>query len=538
MYSLVIAEDEQIMRNGLTRMVNWKELGFSVAAVFSDGSEVLDYLKENMPDVLLMDIEMIRVTGLEVAKFVAENKLPVKVILLTGYKNFEYARQAVEYNVAHYLLKPISLPALRKVFSDLCAELEDRNVYEDALQCRIDRMNRLVNFEIQQIILEIWMGKLKNADEIRQRLELTDISGSGMNRSGILFTFFIEQDEAMKHFLAEFGSQELAEQLNHLFETFDERLDFYPIENGTQWISGFFWEKPNSDCVAGYRSGSLDFGGQFQSLVHIMTGLTIRPEQIAFPENITDIVQLWPLSRTQGRDLLQDAEYYHHLHEQKKLLLTYVNQGDQEAAEDLLEVFLSQCGLSGFQTAQSQLVHFLSTAAEKLGDNNPACVSKLLCEINVIETSLCKNEIELISWGKKQIAILIRFIQNHGKLTTGNESIIDKLKAFIQENYAHDISLSEAAERVYLNPIYISRIFKEKTGQTFTEYLSNVRIEAAVELLKHSDLYVYEICERVGYHNLKYFYKIFRKMTGLSPSEYRSAPSSLESGDPFGGMEE
>ncbi len=80
--------------------------------------------------------------------------------------------------------------------------------------------------------------------------------------------------------------------------------------------------------------------------------------------------------------------------------------------------------------------------------------------------------------------------------------------------------LSDAAESVYLHPIYVSRLFREKTGQTFTEYLTHVRIEAAKALLEQREKYVYEISEAVGYHNLKYFYKVFRKVTGHSPSEY------------------
>ena len=522
MYSLVIAEDEQMMRNGLTRMVRWDELGFSVDAVFSDGSEVLDYLKENIPDVLLMDIEMIAVTGLEVARFVAANKLPIKVILLTGYKNFEYARQAVEYNVDHYLLKPISLPVLKQVFSGLCADLEDKSVYEDALQCRLDRMNRLVNYEIQQLILEIWMGRLKSPEEICRRLALTDISGSGMERRGILFTLILERDRAMERFLDEYGSQELSEQLTHLFESFDERLDFYPIESDLRRISGFFWEKPGSGCVLGYQSGEADFGLQLCALIQMMTGLTVRPERVDFPESIAGIAGLRPHSHPPESP--SQPEFYHLLHEQKKLLLTYICQGDQPAAEELLDAFLGQCALLGFYLAQTQLVHFFSIAAEKIGEGDTVFFSDLLCDVNVIEISLCRSSAELAEWGKGRIAILIEALRSRGRLTPGGESIIDKLKTFIRENYARDISLSDAAEQVYLNPIYISRLFKEKTGQTFTEYLSKIRIDAAIDLLNHSDLYVYEICEKVGYHNLKYFYMVFRKMTGLSPSEYRSAP--------------
>lgn len=99
MYSLVIAEDELTTRRGLVHMVKWNEIGFQVNAEFSDGQELLAYLKTSMPDVILTDIKMSRVSGLDIARFAAEQNLPVQIVFLSGYKDFEYAQSAVEYHV-------------------------------------------------------------------------------------------------------------------------------------------------------------------------------------------------------------------------------------------------------------------------------------------------------------------------------------------------------------------------------------------------------------------------------------------------------
>ena len=92
---------------------------------------------------------------------------------------------------------------------------------------------------------------------------------------------------------------------------------------------------------------------------------------------------------------------------------------------------------------------------------------------------------------------------------------------YLRNHYSEDITLNEIAEKVYLNPAYISRLVKEQTGKNYTELVMEMRIDRAVELLKHTDMYVYEIAETVGYKNLKYFYRVFRKVTGKSPNEYR-----------------
>ena len=133
MYSLVIAEDELMTRRGLVDMIKWNEMGFTVDREFSDGQELLDYLKGSMPDVILTDIKMSRVSGVDIARFVAERGLPIQIVFLSGYKDFEFAQSAVEYRVFRYLVKPVSVPKLREVFLSLKESLDRRNAFQSAM---------------------------------------------------------------------------------------------------------------------------------------------------------------------------------------------------------------------------------------------------------------------------------------------------------------------------------------------------------------------------------------------------------------------
>lgn len=157
MYSLLIAEDELTTRNGLVHMVKWNEIGYRVDGEFSDGQELLEYLKNHMPDVILTDIKMSRVSGLDIAKFVYENHLPVQVVFLSGYKDFEYAQSAVEYRVLHYLVKPVALPKLRSVFAGIKEELDQQSELQNALLNRVDHYQKLINYQKQQFFTDIWM---------------------------------------------------------------------------------------------------------------------------------------------------------------------------------------------------------------------------------------------------------------------------------------------------------------------------------------------------------------------------------------------
>ena len=181
MYSLMIAEDELATRRGLVNMVNWESLGFRVTADFADGKELLERLGNYsmLPDVILTDIQMIQVSGLDIAKYVADNGLPVKVVLLTGYKLFEYAQAAIENHVASYLLKPVSITNLKQVFSGLKEQLDQEKDKKEYKEKMSRYYNRLVNYEKQKYILDAYYGMLSITcrAEVIDKLQPLELTG-------------------------------------------------------------------------------------------------------------------------------------------------------------------------------------------------------------------------------------------------------------------------------------------------------------------------------------------------------------------------
>lgn len=147
MFSLVIVEDEKIARERLIHMVKWEDLGFYVEASFSGGQEVLNYLRYNIPQVILTDIKMPRVTGLDVAKYVDANHLPVQVVLLSGYEEFEYAKQALTYHVVDYLTKPLSIAKLKEMFRKIGNQLQQQSAQAQLNQEQHQHYNKLVTYE-------------------------------------------------------------------------------------------------------------------------------------------------------------------------------------------------------------------------------------------------------------------------------------------------------------------------------------------------------------------------------------------------------
>ena len=175
MYRIIIVDDEEIMRDGLINLVNWTSLGFQIVADFQDGQEVLEYLKDNEVDVILTDIKMTFVSGLDLARYVNEQKLSTKVVLISGYKDFEYARQAVNYNVVQYLLKPISLKDINRVFTEIRKEIDRERELQKRQEDHQKKFNELISFMRDQFFTDLVLGALKNRHEMNTRLNMLDL---------------------------------------------------------------------------------------------------------------------------------------------------------------------------------------------------------------------------------------------------------------------------------------------------------------------------------------------------------------------------
>lgn len=147
LYKVVIADDEDIMREGLANFVDWEAMGFELAAQFEDGKEALQYIKDYPVDIVFTDIKMTEVSGLELAKHIYENKLPVKMVLVSGYKDFEYARQAVRFNVVDYVIKPISIKEIKEIFKKIKTELDEEKESREKEQQSGEKYLEMVSIE-------------------------------------------------------------------------------------------------------------------------------------------------------------------------------------------------------------------------------------------------------------------------------------------------------------------------------------------------------------------------------------------------------
>lgn len=521
MYSLVIAEDEFTTRRALVNMVRWNELGYRVDGEFADGQELLDYLKNNIPDVILTDIKMINVSGIEIARLVAQQNLPIQVVFLSAYKDFSYAQEAVEYHVAHYLLKPVDLSRLREVFRSLKEKLDRQGIQENMLQDRVDHYNRLVNYEKQQFVTDAYFGSLTNPEQIAGRLGLIDSGKQGEGARLFLVRIVLRNDEQYQDFLAAYGQQELQEQLIHILGYFDSGLEYYAITWSTTKdeelsVLGVFWEKQTGGRGS-YNPGELQ--DAIYNLMAIHVDIPVF-QLLKSPTELSRCVEL--VGRNESSDnLMQDMEYLQLLRDQNKLLYSYLCQNSPEQGLELAGALIHNYLRGGMAFAQRQCIYTVTKLLDEVAGNNLMSWNRLHEQCMTPAAFTVMRSEALKEWLEHCVKILFDYVG--GQAEAKRDTSIEKVMDYLRDHYSEDITLVQIAETVFLNPAYISRLIKEQTGKNYTDLVMEMRIERAVALLENTDMYVYEIAEKVGYSNLKYFYKVFRKIKGKSPSDYRPA---------------
>ena len=511
-YSLIIADDVKIMRDSLTHIVDWDALGFDLKTSFSDGAQVLEYLKDNPLDVLLIDIKMIKISGLDVAAFIHIHSLPTKVIILTGHRNFEYAQQAIEYKVEHYLLKPLSLPEIKRIFGLIRENLDKAAARERLIDGQMDAYNRLLDYEKEQFIAELAHGTLTDSKQLKHRIALIGISEGELSLACIRFELRLTEDAQLNDLQKEYGTQGLLEYLTKVLRTFDDMLDFYLLDLLGLQMTGVLLEKKRGK-LNNYSTDPQKFERAISRLLHMTLGLSSQVKLICYFPKLTDMLAYVPKESGPSEGLKA------HLAQQKKLLMSYIAGFEPDLALPLFRSLVRQYRVLGLEACKDQVMHFFANVIVQLKDRFPETYEMLSDRISFMEAAALPTENALVEWGQQKIAWLIekQLSQGGGK----SNKNIEKIKFFIEEHYSKNITLADLAEQVYMNPAYISRVFKDKTGMTFSEYLTDVRIAAAARLLEQPNVYVYEVCEQVGYQNIKHFYKVFRKKMGCSPVEYR-----------------
>lgn len=542
MLKIFLAEDEVIVRETIKRMIPWEDLGFELVGEAADGEMALPLLLRQKPDLLITDIKMPFMDGLTLAK-VAKKEIPgLKVVILSGYDDFNYAKQAINIGVEDYLLKPITKNALIERLTEIRSRYEHEKTQKEYYE-KFHRKMQAYEKNSSRDFFEALVSGSMDMMEIYRRSEKLGLDIVAEAYNVLIFTMNCEEDFSGQR---EGYSEWEAESLELLEEFFSE----------------------NTSAML-FRCNIFSYGvlikGQKETIeentrscVSEIQRIFDRKEQkrqwfVAAGEPVERLSQIqksyYSASRAFSQRYLYDENilYYDEMASMEKKNVTeddstYLQKVDVNALNPaILQKFLSNGLLE--ETENFVKDYFYAIGQEPLESlvfrnyvtlNVRFSVMSFLKEIGCDTRTLEQEDTEdvlsesskslenAIAYAEKIIsqAIALRD-QNSGNK---NRSILKTAVDFIDSHYMEeDMSLNKAANAANVSANHFSALFSQNMGQTFIEYLTNLRMNKAKEYLRCTSMRSSEIAGEIGYKDAHYFSYLFKKTQGMTPSDYRKA---------------
>jgi two-component system response regulator YesN len=535
LYSFVIVDDEPEIREGIRDTIPWEQLGFTFKGAFANGKEALEYIELNPPDVLITDINMPFMDGLVLSELVLQRSPGTKVLIISGYDDFEYARKALQLQVHDYIVKPIT----PSEFKDILCRLKEILDKERAEEQDIKRL-KLQLAENLPLIKERFLNQLITGvipdEELYERskyLGLSIVSHTEAFHCIIL--------DFIRHYGGEAFDIDVLRVKNVIRHQLENCLN-QSICNGWE----IFSDDQNRLVLLTWGMGKLRLYQEdlklAEQIYNQLLTLQLPPFGIAVGEVVTDLhvlpkafqdtvqtLQIGQLHGKQGiityRELGRNENVYKNNnpdwpHQIGNAIKT-ANMAKVYEAIDGMIAYLqnNHFSLEQYQVLIERLAAVMVITFDELAINEQELFMKGSSPF--LELSKIKTLDELRSWCSVVAESCIAIIRS--RQTNFAELKVKEALAYIQQNYKNaELSIQHLCKDLYISTSYFSAIIKNYTGKTFLEFLTETRINKAKELLRTTGLKTSEIAEMVGYQDAHYFSISFKKLTGKSPSEFRS----------------
>lgn len=544
MLKIFLAEDEVVVRETIKRMIPWEELGFELVGEAADGEMALPLLIRQQPDLLITDIKMPFMDGLTLARL-AKKEIPgLKVVILSGYDDFNYAKQAIGIGVEDYLLKPITKNALIERLSEIRSRYEHEKTQKEYYE-KFQREMQAYEKNSSRDFFEALVGGSMDMMEVYKRAEKLGLDIVAEAYNVLIFTMNCDEDFSGQR--DEYSSWE-AESLE-LLENFFAGHSSAMLFRSTIFSYGVLLkgqretiEENTRACVDeirkilsrqdGRREWFLAVGQSVERLSQIQksyhTASRAFSQRYLYDENILYYDEMETMEHPGGQAETEDNAYLQKVDVNAlnpAILQKFLSNGLQEETENFVKDYFYAIGQEPMESLVFRNYVILNVRFSVI-----SFIKGLGCDTNEMESADTeevlaesgKNMESAIAYAKKMIsqAIEIRD-QNSGNK---NRSILKTAVDFIDSHYMdEEISLNTVANVANVSSNHFSALFSQNMGQTFIEYLTTLRMNKAKELLRCTGMRSSEIAGEIGYKDAHYFSYLFKKTQGMTPSDYRKA---------------
>lgn len=534
MYKLVIVDDEPTVRNGLSNYFNWGAYDITVVGEADDGDVALELIEQVRPDLVLTDVRMPNMDGIQMANRLSEQFPNIKIVFVSGHDDAEYLKSALQVKAVDYIFKPVNLQELTKVVeravSALQTQEQERRLIED-MQVKLMQSMPLLR---EKFLMSLIREGVTTPARANDRIEFL---GLKLPLEADYWVIAIRVDNALE--VAQTRSERDLQLLSYsvlniVQELIESKIGGYVFENQTGEFVGILHLQQEEE----QENLLFELAEEVRENLHKYLKITVTigvgerisklanlPQSYAQAREAAD--QRWYLGKNQiiSMDNLEqgaDSLYRFDPAQDERMISSLKAADSEKVLIELDEIFqaLSRNRTEGVQYGRNLSLQLVLLA------------SRILMELNVPRQDLEEKESELIAkvFHQETLVDLRRMVEAHlmevcnriGEKRNGKaKNVIERIYSLIDKRYAENLQVSDIASEVYLSTTYLCLLFKQETGETLNEYMTRVRVDKAKELMKDPSNKFYEVCYAVGYSDPSYFSKIFKKYTGFSPSSYR-----------------
>ena len=526
MYSVFLVDDEPIVLEGIRTKIDWENSGFSFAGEATDGEIALSMIHEIKPDILITDIKMPFMDGLQLASAVKKIQPWIKIIILSGHDEFDYAKKAISIGIEDYLLKPFTseevIESLKKTAAQIDRErtqLSDINKMKDELKSQEKLLQK-------EFLINLVHGSVDSTNILQKCQEL------GIDLFSRFYKILISRIESASNNSK--NQQEACSLLNSYSGSWEQTICFFHHNNRLICILKSPSKSELEENVY-HIAETIEHIATQNPDCTVVTSIGKTVEHLSsLPSSYEDAKKILEQSSFENKSRIissDDIQMNDEMNDDSLLKLKdndpmvdrlkYAGKNDISAIiEESMTLIKNNPGQ--FQVFASYLLVDLIFAVSKLVETLGGNIKEIKPEI--IQRHFIDDAVQDETIFVKTLENVLNFALEYrdSKMTGRYSSIILKAKKYIEENYAdQNTTLTTVADIVCLSPNHFSTIFSQECNTTFIEYLTNVRIENAKRLLRETEMKGYDIAYECGFSDPHYFSYIFKKNTGLSPRDYK-----------------
>lgn len=535
LYSIILVDDEEEVRKSIIKKIEWQAAGFHVVGDAENGEDAMEKIEMLEPDVVLTDIRMPYMDGLQLAEKVRQRYPSMRVVIFSGYDDFEYAQRAIKLNVSEYILKPVNVEELTSILKRIKENL-DLEIEEKRNLSRLrEKYRKSLPIIREQFFNELVHKNLKK-DLAEQKLREYDIPILGA-RKWMLAAIDVEEGDVVES-LSLHSEEELIpiSVMQIVREKLEGYCRFALFQSASEADMVVITALDEDNSITGLTDVLGDICKETKRIlkVPVTIGIGHSCEDISgIPKAYQSAVDALGYKAIAGNGstiYINDMEpvgsgklEFDSLTEGE--LISAIKFGPEEKIESSVKNIMEKMKTAKvhFRQQQVYMIGIFNSIIQMMQQYDLALEDIMGEELEsmVLFDKLKKIE-EFGQWLLRIAGKLNHLINQERDMTT--RQVIQEAKQYILDNYQNpDLSVEMICRHLHMSPAYFSTVFKKETGQAYIAYLTDVRLNKAVELLNKTDDKTYIIASKVGYQEQNYFSYVFKKKFGVSPTRYRGA---------------